>query len=48
MYAAVNGSQAVLIRQELTDFDQWLEILVAFDVVYVATGYLVFEYVVGD
>ena len=46
--AAVNGSQAVLIRQELTDFDQWLKILVAFDVVYVATGYLVFEYVVGD
>ena len=46
--ACVNGTQEILIQRELTAFGQWLKILVAFDVVYLTTGYLVFEYVVGD
>ncbi len=46
--AAVQVSQEVLVREELTAFGPWLRFLAVFDVVYLATGFLVFEYVVGE
>ncbi len=46
--AAVNATQEVLIREEMEFFSWWVKLLIGFDVIYLSTGYLVFDYVVGD
>jgi heme exporter protein B len=46
--AAVNATRDVLIHQEMEMFFSWAQILVAFDVIFLAAGYLVFDYVVGE
>ena len=46
--AAVSASQEILIRQEEEFLAQWLQFLVGFDVVFLAAGFMVFDYVVGD
>ena len=46
--AAVNGTQEVLIREETQFLVQWIELVIAFDVIFLASGFLVFDYVVGD
>ncbi len=46
--AAVNGTQEVLILENVQYLDRWLQLLVAFDVIFVAAGFLLFDYVVAD
>ena len=46
--AAVNATREVLIHQELGAFFSWIQILIAFDVIFLAAGYLVFDYVIGE
>ena len=46
--AAVNGSTEVLLGEKFRLFFQWIKILVAFDVIFLAASYLVFEYVVEE
>jgi heme exporter protein B len=48
LIAGVKGSAAALAGAQLADLAQWLKILVAFDVLFLAAGYLLFEYVVGE
>ena len=45
--AAVNGTQDVLILEEAPE-SVWLQLLVAFDVIFVSAGFLLFDYVVAD
>ena len=46
--AAVNGSTEVLLAEKFRLLFQWIKILVAFDVIFLAASYLVFEYVVEE
>ena len=46
--AAVNGTQEVLILEEVQFLSRWLQLLIAFDVIYVAAGFVLFDYVVAD
>ena len=46
--AAVNGTQEVLLREELRFLSQWIKLLVAFDVIFLAASFLVIEHVIGD
>ena len=46
--AAVNGTQEVLILEEVQFLNRWLQLLGAFDVIFVAAGFLLFDYVVAD
>ena len=45
---AVNGTQEVLLFQELQSLNRSVGFLVCFDVIYVAAGFLLFDYVVSD
>jgi len=46
--AAVNATREVLIHQDFSTLSRWLQLIVAFDVVFLAAGFLVFDYVVGE
>ena len=46
--AAVNGTQEVLILGETEFLKRWLQLLISFDVIFVAAGFLLFDYVVAD
>jgi heme exporter protein B len=46
--AAVNATREVLIHQDLSALSRWLQLLVAFDVIFLAAGFVVFDYVVGE
>ena len=46
--AAVNGTQEVLILEDVQFLNRWLQLLIAFDVIFVAAGFLLFDYVVAD
>ncbi len=46
--AAVNATQEVLLKEELRFYSDWLRLLLVFDVIYLTTGYLVFDYVVAE
>jgi heme exporter protein B len=48
LIAGVKASTAVLAGAQLAASRDWLGILVAFDVLFVAAGYLLFEHVVGE
>lgn len=46
--AAVNGTQEVLLREEFRFLSQWIKLLAAFDVIFLAASFLVIDHVVGD
>jgi heme exporter protein B len=48
LIAGVKGSGAALAGARLADLTQWLKILVAFDVLFLTAGYLLFDYVAGE
>jgi heme exporter protein B len=48
LIAGVKASAAALAGEPLFALGVWLKILVAFDVLFVISGYLLFEYVVGE
>jgi len=48
LIAGVKGSGAALAGAQLANLLQWLKILVAFDVLFLAAGYLLFEYVARE
>lgn len=48
LIAGVKASAAALAGDPLSALADWLKILAAFDVLFVAAGYLLFEYVVGE
>ena len=48
LIAGVKASAAALGGAPLGEFAVWLKVLVAFDVMFVAAGYLLFEYVAGE
>jgi heme exporter protein CcmB len=48
LIAGVKAAAAVLAGAALGEFTQWLKVLVAFDVLFVVAGLLMFEYVVAD
>ena len=48
LIAGVKASAAALSGQPLTSAARWIEILAAFDVLFVSAGYLLFEYVIGE
>ena len=48
LLAAVNGSTEVLLGEKFRFLFQWIKILAAFDVIFLAASYLVFEYVVEE
>ncbi len=45
---APRQSGAALAGAPFGAFAQWLKILIAFDVIFLAAGYLLFEHVVGE
>ncbi|RPI21544.1 MAG: hypothetical protein EHM61_24515, partial [Acidobacteria bacterium] len=46
--AAVNATREVLIHHDFSTVGKWLQLVVAFDVIFIAAGFLVFDYVVGE
>ncbi|MGA2409611.1 MAG: heme exporter protein CcmB, partial [Candidatus Binataceae bacterium] len=48
LIAGVKGSGAALAGARLADLAQWLKLLIAFDVLFLAAGYLLFEHVAGE
>jgi heme exporter protein B len=48
LIAGVKGSCAALAGARSAELGQWIKILVAFDILFVAAGCLLFEYVVGE
>jgi heme exporter protein B len=48
LIAGVKASAAALGGAPLGAFAVWLKVLVAFDIMFVAAGYLLFEYVAGE
>ena len=48
LIAGVKASSAALMGAPLASMSDWLKIMVAFDVLFVTAGYLLFEHVVGE
>ena len=48
LIAGVKASTAALSGAPLASMGEWLRIMVAFDVLFITAGYLLFEHVVGD
>ena len=48
LIAGVKASSAALAGAPFGAFAQWLKILAAFDVLFMAAGYLLFEHVIGE
>ena len=48
LIAGVKASAAALAGEPIAAMGAWLKILVAFDVLFVASGYLLFEFVAGE
>ena len=48
LIAGVKASASALAGAPLADFAMWLKILIAFDVLFLSAGYLLFEHVVGE
>ena len=48
LIAGVRASTAALTGEPLAALADWLKILVAFDVIFVSAGYLLFEHVIGE
>jgi heme exporter protein B len=48
LIAGVKASSATLTGASFDSSAQWLNILIAFDVIFLATGFLLFEHVIGE
>ncbi len=48
LIAGVKASAAALAGAPFAAFAEWIKILIAFDALFVACGYLLFEYVMGE
>jgi heme exporter protein B len=48
LVAGVKASSAALTGAPFDAFTQWIKILVAFDVIFLTTGYLLFEHAIGE
>lgn len=48
LIAGVKASVAALSGAALASMDDWVKIMVAFDVLFITAGYLLFEHVVGE
>lgn len=48
LIAGVKASSAALSGADFSASSQWLQILAAFDILFIAAGYLLFEYVIGE
>ena len=48
LIAGVKASAAALAGAPFASMGDWLKILIAFDVLFVTAGYLLFEHVVGE
>jgi ABC-type transport system involved in cytochrome c biogenesis permease component len=48
LIAGVKASAAALAGAPLAECAIWLKVLLAFDVMFIAASYLLFEYVVGE
>ncbi len=48
LIAGVKASGAALAGAPVSAFAQWLKILIAFDVIFLATGYLLFDHVIAE
>jgi len=48
LIAGVKGSGAALAGARLAGLAQWIKILAAFDILFLAAGYLLFEHVIGE
>ena len=48
LIAGVKASAAALAARRSASLRVWLKMLVAFDVMFVTAGYLLFEYVAGE
>jgi len=48
LIAGVKGGELALAGSPLGAAAQWLKLLVAFDVLFLSAGYLLFEYAIGD
>ncbi len=48
LIAGVKASSAALMGAPLASMGDWLKIMVAFDVLFITAGYLLFEHVVGE
>ena len=48
LIAGVKASSAALMGAPLASMSDWLRIMIAFDVLFVTAGYLLFEHVVGE
>ena len=46
--AAVNGTQEVLLHEEFRFLGQWIKMLAAFDIIFLAASFLVIDHVIGD
>ena len=46
--AAVKASQGFFLNQPLADFSVWINILVAYDLIFVAVALMIFDYVLED
>jgi heme exporter protein B len=46
--AAVNATQEILLRHDLRLLFRWLQLLTVSDLIFLAAGFVVFEYVVGE
>jgi heme exporter protein B len=48
LIAGVKASDAALSGEQFAMFAEWLKILIAFDVLFVSAGFLLFEHVIGE
>ncbi len=48
LIAGVKASGSALAGEPLSAFSEWLKILIAFDVLFLSAGYLLFEHVIGE
>ncbi len=48
LIAGVKASAAALAGAPFAAMGDWLKIMIAFDVLFVTAGYLLFEYVIGQ
>ena len=48
LIAGVKASGSALAGEPIAAFSEWLKILIAFDVLFLSAGYLLFEHVIGE
>jgi heme exporter protein B len=48
LIAAVNGSRGFLEGASLADITPWLNLLVVYDIIFIAVPYMIFDYVVEE